>query len=53
MLICDREAKWSEPVRAWLQDAGLRVIQTPYGAPNANAHAERFICSIKENVWGA
>ncbi len=48
VLICDRDAKWSEPVRALLQEGGLRVIQTPYHAPNANAHAERFVRSIKE-----
>jgi hypothetical protein len=40
VLICDRDAKWSQPVRARLQDAGIRVIRTPYRAPNANAHAE-------------
>jgi hypothetical protein len=28
VLICDRDAKWSEAVRARLQEAGLRVIQT-------------------------
>jgi putative transposase len=27
---------------------GIRVVQTPYQAPNANAHAERFVRSIKE-----
>lgn len=48
VLICDRDAKWSEEVRARLQDGGLRVIQTPYRAPNANAYAERFVRSIKE-----
>src|SRR4030095_5681261 len=37
VLICDRDAKWSAAVRRRLQDAGLRVIQTPYRAPNANA----------------
>jgi putative transposase len=48
VLICDRDAKWSEPVRARLQEGGLRVIQTPHRAPNGNAHAERFVRSIKE-----
>jgi transposase InsO family protein len=46
VLICDRDAKWSGPVR--LQDAGIRIVQTPYRAPNANAHAERFVRSIEE-----
>ena len=48
VLICDRDAKWSAPVRARLQEGGLRVIQTPYRVPNVNAHAERFVRSIKE-----
>src|SRR5262245_64419279 len=32
VLICDRDAKWSEAIRTRLQDAGLRVIRTPYRA---------------------
>ena len=48
VLICDRDAKWSRAVRVRLQDAGIRVVQTPYRAPNANAYAERFVRSIKE-----
>src|SRR5262249_62375612 len=48
VLICDRDTKWSEVVRARLQDAGVRVIRTPYRAPNANAYAERFVRSIKQ-----
>src|SRR5215204_3770945 len=48
VLICDRDAKWSRAVRARLQDAGIRVVQTPYRAPTANAYAERFVRSIKE-----
>jgi hypothetical protein len=48
VLICDRDAKWSAPVRAGLGEAGIRVVQTPYQAPNANAYAERFVRSIKE-----
>jgi putative transposase len=48
VLICDRDTKWSAPVRARLGEAGLRVVLTPYRAPNANAYAERFVRSIKE-----
>jgi putative transposase len=48
VLICDRDAKWSVPVRARLGEAMIRVVQTPYQAPNANAYAERFVRSIKE-----
>jgi putative transposase len=48
VLICDRETKWSAPVRARLAEAGIRVVQTPLQAPNANARAERFVRSIKQ-----
>jgi len=47
VLICDRDAKWSAPVRQLLADAGTRVVQTPFQAPNCNAHAERFVRSIE------
>jgi putative transposase len=47
-LICDRDAKWSALVRARLHEAGIRVVRTPYQAPNANAYAERFVRSIKQ-----
>jgi putative transposase len=48
VLICDRDTKWSAPVRARLGEAGIRVVLTPYQAPNANAYAERFVRSIKD-----
>jgi putative transposase len=48
LLICDRDTKWSAPVRVRLSEAEIRVVQTPYQAPNANAYAERFVRSIKE-----
>ena len=48
VLICDRDAKWSVAVRERLEEAGIRVVQTPYAAPNANAYAERFVRSINE-----
>jgi putative transposase len=47
-LICDRDHKWSGDVRQMLEDAGLHVVQTPFQAPNANAYAERFVRSIKQ-----
>jgi transposase InsO family protein len=48
VLICDRDRKWSHEVRRRLHDAGIRVVLTPERAPNANAHAERFVRSIKD-----
>jgi transposase InsO family protein len=48
VLICDRDGKWSAATRQLLEDAGTHVVQTPYRAPNANAYAERFVRSIKE-----
>ena len=48
ILICDRDTKWSFAFRQLLGDVGVRVVQTPYRAPNCNAHAERFVRSIKE-----
>jgi putative transposase len=47
VLICDRDAKWSAPVRDRLGEAGIRVVRTPLQAPNANAFAERFVRSTK------
>jgi transposase InsO family protein len=48
VLICDRDRKWSGDVHRLLDEVGLRVVQTPFQAPNANAYAERFVRSIKE-----
>jgi transposase InsO family protein len=48
ILICDRDRKWSGDVRRRLRDAGIRVVLIPERAPNANAYAERFVRSIKE-----
>jgi putative transposase len=48
VLICDRDRKWSRAVRQRFGDAGIRAVLTPERAPNANAHAERFVRSMKE-----
>jgi transposase InsO family protein len=48
VLICDRDRKWSGDVRRRFREAGIRVVLTPERAPNANAYAERFVRSIKE-----
>ena len=40
VLICDRDTKWSAPVRARLEEACIGVVLTPYRAPNANVYAE-------------
>jgi transposase InsO family protein len=48
VLICDRDQKWSAPRRRMLAESGVRVVQTPFQAPNGNAHAERVVRSIKD-----
>ena len=48
VLICDRDRKWTRAVRRGFAEAGIRVVLTPTRAPNANAYAERFVRSIKE-----
>ena len=48
VLICDRDRKWSRDVRRRLREAGVRVVLIPERAPNANAYAERFVRSIKQ-----
>jgi len=47
-LICDRDKKWTDRFRRVIEGAGVRVVQTPIQAPNANAYAERFVRSIRE-----
>lgn len=48
VLICDRDRKWSADLRRRLWEVGIRVVLIPERAPNANAYAERFVRSIKE-----
>jgi putative transposase len=48
VLICDRDGKWTDAFRGLLEGAGVRIALTPVQAPNANAYAERFVRSIRE-----
>ena len=52
VLISDRDSKWKRDVRCLLGEARVHVVQTPFQAPNANAHAERFVRSIKHECLG-
>ena len=47
-LVCDRDPKWSSAMESLLRTVGVRVVRTPASAPNCNAHAERFVRSIKK-----
>ena len=46
-LIRDRDAKFTGHSTRCLRSEGIRVIRTPIQAPNANAHAERVIETIR------
>ena len=47
LLIHDRYSKFSGPFDEVFRTEGPEVIRTPIRAPNANAHAERFIRTIR------
>ena len=47
-LILDRDKKYSKRFHRLLEGAGTEVVRLPFRSPNLNAHAERFVRSIKE-----
>jgi len=51
-VICDRDSKFTEQFKRILKDAGTEVVLCPPQAPNCNAHAERFVLSIKSECLG-
>jgi putative transposase len=46
-LIHDRDAKFSRAFDAVLDGEKIKVIRTPIQAPNANAHMERWVGSVR------
>ncbi len=52
-LIMDRDTKHTEDFRGHLDREGVKPVRCPARAPNCNAFAERFVCSIKRNAWSA
>ena len=47
-IICDGDTNFRYRFKIVMEAAGIKLIRTPYQAPNANAYAERFVRSIKE-----
>jgi putative transposase len=47
LLIHDRDSKFSSGCDYVFQSEGIVVIRTPVQAPNANAHAERWVGSVR------
>jgi putative transposase len=46
-LILDRDTKYTDQFRRLIRGSGTTVIRLPPRSPNLNAHAERFVRSIK------
>ena len=47
-LILDRDPVYTAPFRRLLRDSGVKPVRLPAKSPNMNAHAERFVRSIRE-----
>ena len=50
-LIRDRDRKFSEAFDTIFRSEGMKIIPTPRQAPNANAHAERWVLSARTECF--
>jgi transposase InsO family protein len=46
-LLHDRDSKFSAVFDAVFAREGIRIVRTPVRAPNANAHVERWVGSVR------
>lgn len=49
LLVHDRDSKFGGGFDEVFRSEGVRVIRTPVRAPNANAHAERWVRTVRED----
>ena len=47
-LIHDRDTKFTTAFDTVFQSEGIKIIRTPFRAPNANAYAERWVRTLRE-----
>jgi len=47
-LIRDQDSKFSQEFDTVFQSEGAHIIETPFRAPNANAYAERWVRTVRE-----
>jgi putative transposase len=50
-LIHDRDSKFTGDVDTIFRSEGIEIIRTPVQAPNANAHAERWVRTVKSECF--
>ena len=46
-LIHDRDTKFSRAFDSIFRSESIEIVRTPIQAPNANAHAERWVGSVR------